>query len=151
MAEDCSGVSCLAIGDIAWTDYGLSVSGITDNASLCYCAEINGDWNLTYVGFAWDAADCSTLPDGCRCAVPAGPVWRLQCIDGVWNVFDYISGIIYVPDTFNPLDGGTFTKTGSAMWCDNLPDTITLTPAGTPFQCEASGRGFSIGFGGGFG
>ncbi len=135
---DCSEVPCLATNDVAWTDYDLTASGITDNGiTVCHCSEINGSWVLTWDGTSqWETASCTTLADGCTCAVPSGPVWKLYCDSMTWKVADYLSGVIYVATTFNPLDGGDFAKTGSATFCDNLPATITLTPAGDPFQCE---------------
>jgi hypothetical protein len=134
---DCSAIPCLGIGDIAWTDYVVVAEGIIDDGiNPCHCDELNGIWDLSFTGTEWDSSACHALPSGCRCAVPTGPTWKLLCVLGVWQVLDYLSGIVYVAGTFTPYTGGTFTKTGTAMFCTNLPRTLTLSPAGSPIICE---------------
>ncbi len=135
---DCSGCPCLATDEVAWTQYWMTVGSITDNElNDCNCVELNGTWALIWNGTTqWETDACTTLSEGCMCAVPTGPIWKLYCDSMTWKVADYLSGVIYVADTFTPTDGGTFTKTGSETFCDNLPATISLAPAGDPFQCE---------------
>ncbi len=133
---DCSAIPCLSPDDIAWSDYILLVRGIEDGVvEVCHCDELNGTWDLSFTGTEWDTADCDTLPNGCRCAVPFGPVWKLICLASVWTVIDYVSGVSYVADTFTPFTGGTFTKTGTEMFCAEMPATLTLTIAGHPILC----------------
>lgn len=125
--SDCCDCDCCVDG--YWTEYTMTVAGITD---VCTgCTRLNGSWTLTKVtGCGWETG----TPDPGFCT-GAGPYWTLACVGGTWFLGSHIDGPMYQTSTDLCVDGGTIPLTGSSVLCNNYPATLTVTPSGIFVPC----------------